>query len=465
MMRLDALIEGMGLRLEHGPAKAALTDLVEDSRRCVAGCAFFARSGGNADGRRFIADALQRGAAAIITDIAPPPADELPNDVAWVCADQADMHLAGRLGERFFGNPAQALQLIGITGTNGKTTTASLIHHLLNQANVPCGLIGTLGIKLAVDSQALAQTPGSDANELHTGLTTPGPIDFSRTLAVMRDRGCRAVATEVSSHALDQGRVAALQFNVGVFTNLTGDHLDYHGSMDAYAAAKARLFTQLSGAPNSWAVINTDDPYAEKMREAFTGTAGHVLGCTLQDDVTSLNRTETCPCRATILELTAGASRARFDGPWGSVEATLPLVGRHNIANALQAVAAASAVVDLSATLSHALASCPPVPGRLEKVPSARFPVTGEPCSIPETSSMNLPTVLVDYAHTHDALENVLTRTAAAGERQVAGGVRLWRRSRPHQAAEDGAGRLALRRSNMDHLRQPAQRRPAAHHR
>ncbi|MFW6060104.1 MAG: UDP-N-acetylmuramoyl-L-alanyl-D-glutamate--2,6-diaminopimelate ligase [Phycisphaeraceae bacterium] len=414
MMRLDALIAGLDLRVEQGSAALELTDLVEDSRQVQPGCAFLARAGDAADGRAFIADAIQRGAAAIITDTEPPA--DVPESVTWVRAVRADVRLAATLAERFFDHPSHALRLIGVTGTNGKTTTATLIHHLLNAAGVTCGLIGTLGVTVPSSRfQVSSSDDGGDAADqletrnlkLETGLTTPGPIDFSRILAVMRNRGCRAAVTEVSSHALEQGRVAALQFDVAVFTNLTGDHLDYHGTMDAYAAAKARLFAQLDQTPGKgWAVVNVDDPYAPRMLEAFPGPAAHVLRCSVRGDAGSSapNDAEAPECCASILKLAANASRARFDGPWGSVEAELPLVGRHNIANALQAAAAAHAIIDLTRTLRRALVQCPPVPGRLERVPSSTFPLP----DAPEEGNAKLPAVLVDYAHTHDALENVL---------------------------------------------------------
>ena len=405
-MRLDALIDELALRLEHGSGTVTLTDLVEDSRQVTPGCAFLARVGTVADGRAFIDDAVQRGAAAIITDIAPPA--DLPEHVAWARAEAANVRLASTLAERFFGYPSRALRLVGVTGTNGKTTTATLIHHLLNAAGMPCGLIGTLGVSAPLpDAASHAHENVNDnsgaATVLDTSLTTPGPIDFSRILAVLRARGCRAAVTEVSSHALDQGRVAALRFHVGVFTNLTGDHLDYHGTMAAYAAAKARLFAQLNDTPGGgWAVVNADDAYAERMLESFEGSPAHVLRCTLAaESADDADAGEAPSCRADLLKLAADHSRARFEGPWGSVESTLPLVGRHNVANALQAVAAAHTVADLTHLLRHVLKQCPNVAGRLERVT-----IQDEPA--PTGTAPAHPAVLVDYAHTHDALENVL---------------------------------------------------------
>ncbi len=219
-------------------------------------------------------------------------------------------------------------------------------------------------------------------------LTTPGAIDVQRLLARMVDHGCDAVVMEVSSHALHQGRTAGLDFAAGVFTNLTGDHLDYHGTMEAYADAKAILFDGLSA--QACAIVNGDDPVAGRM---VRDTAAHVL------------RTHVCPprqqreghetARAEIGSMTASGSDVAFVGPWGSFDVLLPLVGRHNVSNALQALAVAAVMTHASGkALREALSQCPSVPGRLERVTASG-----------ETPA---PNVLVDYAHTHDALRNVL---------------------------------------------------------
>lgn len=409
MLSLDALIAGLPLRLERGSRDVTVGDLVEDSRRVTPGACFLARPGAAADGRDFIAEALARGATSVITDRA--PFADVPAEVAWARAERADTPLAAGLAERFFDHPSRALTLVGVTGTNGKTTTATLIHHLLNAGGTRAGLIGTLGTTLP----APATNGRAHADEtLDTGLTTPGPIEVSRALAQMRERGCEAAVMEVSSHALEQGRAGALAFDVGVFTNLTGDHLDYHGTMDAYAEAKAELFALLGA--DGWCVVNDDDPYAGRMIERFTGRGGRVLRCAVREARTDEAEKEgdaSPECCARILALAADGSRARFEGPWGAFEATLPLVGRYNLANALAALAAAHAITQHGTAHLRALEECPPVPGRLERVPSVRFPVSdssmqAEQDGAPDGREMDLPAVLVDYAHTHDALENVL---------------------------------------------------------
>lgn len=393
-MKLHALIDGLGLTLAQGDGQAVVSDLTDDSRRATPGCAFIARTGagpGGRDGRTFIEDALRREAAAVILPAGDLPS--VPDHVAVVTAEPgalADQALASRLAERFFGEPSAKLKLIGVTGTNGKTTVAWIARHVLARAGVKAGLIGTI------------QTDTGEPTGPRTAeLTTPGAIEFSRLLAEMVANGCDAAVAEVSSHALHQGRVAALQFDVGVFTNLTGDHLDYHGDMDAYAEAKATLFGLLPA--NGWAVINADDPYAVTMLRAG---ASRVVWTTLDQTLIAEAESRSDDSSAhrfaygKTLALRADGCRGVLTGSWGSVDIALPLVGRHNIANALQAVAAVTCVVNARKTLRTALQDCPQVPGRLERV---------APPSDAHGSQAPHPTVLVDYAHTDDALTNVLT--------------------------------------------------------
>ena len=264
-----------------------------------------------------------------------------------------------------------------MTGTNGKTTTAFMIRHLLNEAGRKCGLIGTIEI--------------DDGHERRpTVLTTPGATDASRLLSRMVAAACDTCVMEVSSHALDQGRAGALSFRTGVFTNLSGDHLDYHGTMDAYAAAKARLFAVLP--PDGWAVYNADDDHAGHILEPCRAAklACHPDPACAHD----LNDQTSSSCHVRVLGAHATHTDCIFDGPWGSVEGKLPLIGRHNADNMLTAMAAAHVAGAELATLGRSLPTCPPVPGRLEHV---------------QIDDAELPfTVLVDYAHTDDALRNVL---------------------------------------------------------
>lgn len=370
-MRLVDLIDGLDVHVAAGDGSTRVSDLSDDSRTLSPGSLFVARNGSQGHGRAYIADALRGGAAAVLTDHLPP--DRPYRDVAWLVAESIDQQLAGRMAERFWNHPSSALELIGVTGTNGKTTTAFLIQHLLCRAGLRCGMIGTVTTDLGGGSKRTTAT-----------LTTPGAIDLSRYLAAMVGHGCRAAVLEVSSHGLDQDRASALHFDVAVFTNLTGDHLDYHPTMDEYAAAKAKLFEQLG--PQACAVINSEDAYAARMLQACRA---RVLRC---------GSSVHADCRSEIVRANADHSHIRFHGSWGSGEAKIPLIGAFNVRNALLALAAVDQVTGVaydSGQVTDALASCPPVPGRLERVVSARVPGQG-------------PVVLVDYAHTHDALRNVL---------------------------------------------------------
>ena len=382
-MRLDQLIAGTDLTLVNGSGEVEILDLTDDSRRVTPGALFLARPGPKTDGRQFIQDALTRGAVAIIAHSALTGGQmdrPSPPRAALVQAPAVDQALAGRLAERFFGQPSRQLQLVGITGTKGKTTIAFLVQQLLQAAGRPCGMIGTVYV-----DDGKTRRPAE--------LTTPGAIDFSRYLGAMVANGCQAAVAEFSSHALHQGRVAALKTDVAVFTNLTGDHLDYHGTMEAYARAKAILFTALP--PEAWAIINADDPYAADM---LRDCGARVIACTLQGATPKLPLSPVHTVSGRILSLKAASSPTILTGPWGQVEVNLPLVGRHNVMNALQAATAVWALTRTSAAdLGQALAATTPPPGRFERVRS------GSP-----DSAVPGPTVLVDYAHTHDALEKAL---------------------------------------------------------
>lgn len=373
---LSDLLHGLPITLEHGSGHTNITEIVEDSRLATPGCLFIARTGTKSNGREFIADAVKAGAVAVLTD----NPSNAPANVAALCSSDVPL-AAALLAERYFGDPSRSLRLIGITGTNGKTTTAYLVRHLLNSAGIKCGLMGTV------------QTDDG-AEVLSASLTTPPPIEISRLLRNMVDNGCKACVMETSSHALHQKRTAALNFRVGVFTNLTGDHLDYHQSMDAYFNAKAILFEQLPTEPHGVAVLNIDDPVAEKI---LTRTKAQFITCSLTD--------RSARCLAKVGEQTIKHTEVIFsmpDGPekslvggesgWGKFECRLPLLGRHNVCNALQAMAVGYAMGLDRETLRTAIETCKAPPGRLE----------------PVTSASDGFAVLVDYAHTDDALENVL---------------------------------------------------------
>ena len=397
-MLLRDLILGLPVAV-HAPSVGAIrvAGITEDSRRVRPGWLFVARPGTKHDGAAFIAQALELGATVVLSR------EPVQGVLSITCDDPAT--IGAVLAERTHGSPSCTLRLMGVTGTNGKTTVAWLLRQLMNTGGAKCGLIGTIEI----DEGARARP---------AELTTPAAEDLSASLARMVANGCAAAAMEVSSHALDQKRSAGLGFGVAVFTNLSGDHLDYHGSMEAYAAAKARLFEGL--VPNAWAVVNADDPASERMlRDCQAGA----LRCSMagQGD-------------ATVRVIAHGLeSRVEMVGPWGELSSELTLVGDHNAMNTLQAVAAAHAMGLSRDDIARALPTLKPPPGRLEPV---------------LVDGVDGPRVLVDYAHTDDALEKALL--AVAGRK---GTGRLWvvfgcggdrdRTKRPRMGAV--AGRLADR--------------------
>jgi len=401
-MKLSDLIDGIEVQLIQGPAQLPITDISDDSRTATPGCAFIARPGTQDDGTAHIDHAIERGATSIISHT-PPPTKPITSPfqgqpITWVQTHRINQQLCGYLAERFFDHPSQKLQLIGITGTNGKTTTAFLTQHLLQHAGLKTGLITTVQIDVG-------------STTIPAQLTTPSAIDLSRHLAAMVSSGCRAAVIEVSSHALHQGRTSALKFNTAVFTNLTGDHLDYHHTMQHYAAAKAKLFQQLL--PDAQAVVNADDPHVQTMVHQCVARK---IWCTVRSSPSDLIPTpwtdSSSPptkltnhhSRATIHKLTSTYSQTNLNGPWGSHDVQSPLVGRHNVANLLHAVAAANTIVPLSSNLNDALRTCPNIPGRLEPV---------------QSPSPQSPAVFVDFAHTHDALENVLLALRPATKGQL----------------------------------------------
>jgi UDP-N-acetylmuramoyl-L-alanyl-D-glutamate--2,6-diaminopimelate ligase len=347
------------LLLEQSGGDAPLTSVVDDSRGVEPGSLFCAWSGTSSDAHGFVPAAVSAGAAAVLVE-RPLAGVEVPQLV--VRNGRRGAAVAATL---FHGDPQQGLQLVGVTGTNGKTTTVWMLRHLLSQRG-PSASLGTLGTLLE-DGSTLT---GSEA------LTTPGPVDLPRTLRLLVDRGVRAVAMEVSSHALDQGRVHAVRFDVATFTNLSRDHLDYHSTLEAYRRAK-RSLTQLLRA-DGCAVINADDP-------AWQGLADEAPR-SLTFGVEQGNADVT----AHGIKVSAHGVRFEVHTPAGAGIVELPLLGAYNVENGL---AAAATCLALGFTLQECIAglnSMPQVPGRLELIASS-------PCA-----------VLRDYAHTPDALERVL---------------------------------------------------------
>lgn len=339
---------------DAGPACSGVT---ADSRTVTPGMVYLAVRGSQADGHRFVPDAVGRGAGAVVVEA--PQGAGVPEIVV-----RDGRRAALVLGSAWYGHPSRQLSLIGVTGTNGKTTTVGLIRHLLNRAQSAAS-IGTLG---AFDGRgdSVASTAGS--------LTTPGPIDLQATLAALLERGTTHVAMETSSHSLDQGRLDGLAFAAAVFTNLTRDHLDYHGTMERYLAAKLRLAGLL--AEGGIEVVNLDDA---AWRLVPRRSRRITFGLDPAADV-----------RATGVTMDASGSRFCLGGRFGSAEVRLPLLGDFNVANALAAAACALGLGRPLGEVAERLADAPQVPGRMELLAES-------PC-----------VVLRDYAHTPDALERAL---------------------------------------------------------
>jgi UDP-N-acetylmuramoyl-L-alanyl-D-glutamate--2,6-diaminopimelate ligase len=335
-----------------------VTGIAYDSRRVEAGQVFVALKGLRADGTSFIRQALERGAVGIVSE-EPSPDAQAP----WLTVTDARRALAN-LAITFFGHPSSEMRVVGITGTNGKTTTAYLVASMFDAAGIPCGVLGTVGYRIGEELRPASHT-------------TPEAPEVQRLLREMADRGCGAAAMEVSSHALALRRVDGTRFAAGVFTNLTRDHLDFHADMEAYFQAKRRLFEMLPhDAP---ALINLDDPRGPALRD--------VVGRPI---TYAVNR----PADITPGPLSFSLDGLNFDvrTPRGALRIRSTLVGRPNVYNILAAVSTATALGLSFDAIERGVAVLAGVPGRFELVSAAGDEVT----------------VVVDYAHTDDALRNLL---------------------------------------------------------
>jgi UDP-N-acetylmuramoyl-L-alanyl-D-glutamate--2,6-diaminopimelate ligase len=352
---LAACLPGAGLT---GDGDVPITAVTHDSRKAGPGTLFVAIKGLTADGNQFVETARKKGASAVASE---QPA--LPGS-PWLQVPDAREALA-RLSAAVLGEPAKSLQLVGVTGTNGKTTTTYLIDAALRAAGHKVGLLGTVLYRIG---DRLA-----DATR-----TTPEASDLQGLLREMVDAGCSHAVLEVSSHSLELRRVAGLEFKVATFTNLTRDHLDFHGDMDAYFQAKRKLFTELV-AKDGRSVINADDDRAPDLVAASRAP------------VWTYGIERPADFRAENVQLALDRTRFRVRSPLGVFEVQTALVGRFNVQNVLAAFASAVAAgVDPEVAL-RGLATVTGVPGRLERVPGA-----------------SAFAVIVDYAHTDDALKNLL---------------------------------------------------------
>jgi UDP-N-acetylmuramoyl-L-alanyl-D-glutamate--2,6-diaminopimelate ligase len=362
-MQLKQLINELSPTKVEGPVDQEISGITYDSRRVAPGMVFVAIPGQNFDGHDFIFTAIDRGASAVICQ----QNDFAPQRATKIKVSDAREALA-RVAATYYDHPSAKLKMIGVTGTNGKTTVAFMVKHILETAGIRCGLMGTVRYEI-----------GERIIPAHR--TTPEALEIHEMLTQKHRAGCQACVMEVSSHALDQKRVHGVEFDVAIFTNLTQDHLDYHGTMENYFQAKKVLFDSLiASSKRGCSVINIDDSFGQQLAR---GTAAEVR--------LTYGLAETAKIRATQIRLEKNVTNMLVDTPGYQFSLGLPLIGRHNIYNALAATGAGLALDISVPVIRKALQTLPAVPGRLEKVPTPR--------------PFN---VYVDYAHTDDALSHVL---------------------------------------------------------
>ncbi len=373
-MTIGELLSGVRLKQPLAPSLAALPaeGLDYDSRRISSGYLFFAFPGSRTDGRKFAQDALERGAVAIAGE------SDAPADMAsrWIQVEHGRRALAAA-ARNFYHRPDERLSLTGITGTNGKTTTAYLLDSVLRAAGRTTAMVGTIEYRLA-------------GRVLPAVNTTPESLDLIRLFVELEQAGGTHVTMEVSSHALALGRVYGLKFHTAVFTNLTRDHLDYHGTMEAYFAAKQLLFEGNGGLPPDFAIVNRDDEQARRLK---LGARTEVIWYGLGQDA----------------DLRAGKIASSFNGlrfelQYRKLRFTIdsPLIGRINVYNILAACGAALSFDIPPEVIQNGIARMRSVPGRFERVDE------GQPF-----------VVVVDYAHTDDALRNVISVARGLNPKRV----------------------------------------------
>ncbi len=364
-MTLAEILAGVDLVTLSPPGlpldRIGVTSLCYDSRRSQPGAVFFALPGTRVDGNSFVGDAVARGAIAVVSE-APRPAD-LSGAVLWIQVLRARQAMA-IAAMNFYRRPADALNIIGVTGTNGKTTTTFLLHAILQAAGYRPGLFGTV----------VYATPAGQVAAAHT---TPESVDLAQLLAELREAGGTHAVMEVSSHALALDRVWACRFHAAVFTNLTRDHLDFHPTMEDYFAAKRKLFEANAAGRPAVGIVNADDPYGRRL----VGLAERTLTYAIE---------ESADVRATDFQTGRRGLRLRVASPAGPLELTSHLVGRVNVYNILAAVATAIGLGISAEAIREGVRRLESVPGRFERID------LGQPF-----------VVAVDYAHTDDALRRL----------------------------------------------------------
>lgn len=358
-LEISDLLDRIELLQVAGSASGAVTDLVYDSRKVSPGCAFFALPGTRVDGHDYIEDAVANGARVVVSQR---PVQVAGAVVATVADSRRALALASDL---YFGSPTSSMRVVGITGTNGKTTVTYLLEAMLQEAGYKPAVIGTVNYRFGADERAASHT-------------TPESYELQQVIADFREQGADALVMEVSSHALEQGRVAGINFEAGIFTNLTPEHLDYHGTMESYFASKRKFFDEYIVPGKKAAVVNVDDAYGRQLATDLPG----ILTCGIDSEAM---------VRAENVRLDRSGIRTDIVTPKEKFSLQSPLLGRFNVSNLLCAIAGATAC-DLSVEqIVAGIARVPVVPGRIERIDNDRDAL-----------------LLVDYAHTGDALENVL---------------------------------------------------------
>ena len=369
-MTLSQLVAQCSVTSISGDTDMAICGLSYDSRQVKPGHAFFALRGVAGDGHDFIAQALASGAKAVFVE---QPVD-VPADVATVVAPDCRKALA-LAARSFFADPTDGMIVVGVTGTNGKTTVTYLLESILTAAGLAPAVMGTVNYRF-----------GSEAHQ--ASHTTPESVDLMARLRAFRDAGANALVMEVSSHALEQHRADGVRFQVGVFTNLTPEHLDYHGDMEAYFASKCHLFTELLP-QNGKSVANLDDPYGRKLAD-------------MVDNALTCSQTPQADIASAGLTASLAGIHGKIATPLGEVEVASPLLGDFNIENILCAVGAAVALKITPQQIADGLKQAGEVPGRLERIENELGAV-----------------ILVDYAHTGDALKRVVETMQQLGPQRI----------------------------------------------
>jgi UDP-N-acetylmuramoyl-L-alanyl-D-glutamate--2,6-diaminopimelate ligase len=364
-MKLGRLVRGIAGASIEGSASVEVSSLAYDSRQVQPGALFVALPGARLDGLGFVDDAVRRGAVAVLHEGPPKAMRGVPSvRVGCVRAAMADV------AAEWNGHPSRKLRVVGVTGTNGKTSTTHMVRDVLRAAGTRCGLVGTIGYECG-------------GRRLPASRTTPESVDVQRMMAESLQAGDAAMAIEASSQGLAAERLRGVRFAAVAFTNLTPDHLDFHGTMENYFAAKRRLFEALcADGGRGPAIVNLDDAYGRRL-------ASEPM---LADRLVGYGFSADAAVRAMDVRADAGGSEFRVATPWGESEIRLPLPGRFNVYNALAALAACGALGTPLPAMAGALASLRPVTGRLEAIPDPR----------------GTRHLFVDYAHTEDALSNVL---------------------------------------------------------